>query len=119
MNAAVAETITAPASVSVWPLYPSLYEINTWVWLSELSQQYGKNVDLSSVPPDEWDALTAYGFDAVWLMGVWERSPVGISIANQNQGLLEDFRRALPDFRTEDNVGSPYCVRRYVVDPHL
>jgi Alpha amylase, catalytic domain len=37
----------------------------------------------------------------------------------QNKGLLEDFRRALPDFAAEDNVGSPYCVRRYVVDKHL
>ncbi|MGB2627521.1 MAG: alpha-amylase family glycosyl hydrolase [Candidatus Acidiferrum sp.] len=37
----------------------------------------------------------------------------------QNKGLLEDFRRALPDFTAEDNVGSPYCVRRYVVDKHL
>jgi glycosidase len=34
-------------------------------------------------------------------------------------GLLEDFRRALPDFSAEDNVGSPYCVRRYGVDRHL
>ena len=52
-------------------------------------------------------------------MGVWERSPAGVAIANQNKGLLEDFQRALPDFRSEDNVGSPYCVRRYVVDEHL
>jgi glycosidase len=37
----------------------------------------------------------------------------------QNQGLLEDFRRALPDFSAEDIVGSPYCVRDYVVDQHL
>jgi glycosidase len=37
----------------------------------------------------------------------------------QNQGNLEDFRRALPDFSPEDNVGSPYCVRNYVVDEHL
>jgi hypothetical protein len=37
----------------------------------------------------------------------------------QNQGLLEDFRQALPDFSAEDLVGSPYCVRRYVVDEHL
>ena len=29
------------------------------------------------------------------------------------------FCRALPDFRPSDNVGSPYCVRRYVVDQHL
>jgi hypothetical protein len=63
--------------------------------------------------------LGLFGFDAVWLMGVWDRSPSGIAIANRNHGLLEDFRRALPDFRSEDNVGSPYCVRRYVVDEHL
>ena len=37
----------------------------------------------------------------------------------RNKGLLEDFRRALPDFSAEDNVGSPYCVRRYVVDERL
>jgi len=37
----------------------------------------------------------------------------------RNAGLLEDFRRALPDFSAEDNVGSPYCVRRYVVAAHL
>ena len=52
-------------------------------------------------------------------MGVWERSPAGIEIAMRNKGLLEDFRRALPDFSAEDNVGSPYCVRRYVVDECL
>ena len=52
-------------------------------------------------------------------MGVWERSPAGIAISMRNPGLLEDFRRALPDFAAEDNVGSPYCVRRYVVDEHL
>jgi hypothetical protein len=96
-----------------------LYEINTWVWLSELSQKHGKTIDLSTVPSTEWDAIAAYGFDAVWCMGVWERSPAGIAIANQNKGLLDDFRRALPDFRSGDNVGSPYCVKRYVVDQHL
>jgi len=104
---------------SVWPRYPALYEINTWVWLSELSRKYRKKLDLSSVPPPEWDAIAAYGFDAVWLMGVWERSPAGIAIANRNENLLRDFQRALPDFNPEDNVGSPYCVRRYVVDKRL
>ena len=63
--------------------------------------------------------MAAHGFDAVWFMGVWERSPAGIGIAMQNEGLLEDFRRTLPDFLPEDNVGSPYCVRHYVVDEHL
>jgi hypothetical protein len=96
-----------------------LYEINTWVWLSELSLKTGSSVNLSSVPSAEWDAIAKFGFDAVWFMGVWERSPAGIAIANQNKNLLDDFRRALPDFKPEDNVGSPYCIRRYVVDKHL
>jgi len=105
--------------MSPWPRYPAIYEINTWTWLEALSRKRGTSVDLSTVPDREWDALAALGFDAVWLMGVWERSPAGIDISMRNAGLLEDFRRALPDFSAEDNVGSPYCVRRYVVDPHL
>ena len=52
-------------------------------------------------------------------MGVWERSPAGIAIALENAGLVESFRRALPDFETKDVVGSPYCIRDYTVDAHL
>jgi hypothetical protein len=102
-----------------WPKHPTIYEINTWVWLQELGRKYRRSVTLSAVPREEWDSLSNYGFDAVWFMGVWERSPAGIAIANKNKGLLEDFKRALPDFRTEDNVGSPYCVKQYTVDAHL
>ena len=119
MSAPQIKTLTAHARVSAWPRFPYLYEINAWVWLSELSHRYAKNITFSSVPPAEWDAIAAYGFNAVWFMGVWERSPAGIEIANQNKSLLDDFRRALPDFRAEDNVGSPYCVRRYAVDQVL
>jgi glycosidase len=106
-------------TLSGWPRYPTIYEINTWVWLGELSAREGTSVTLGSVPAGDWDALAAHGFDAVWLMGVWERSPAGIAIANRNQGLIEDFKRALPDFRPQDNVGSAYCVRRYVIDKQL
>ena len=120
MSATLVEPIeTLLSSMSFWPAYPTVYEINTWVWLTDLSRKYGSALDLHSVPALEWDEIAEYGFDSVWLMGVWERSPAGIAIANQNRGLLEDFHRALPDFRAEDNVGSPYCVRRYVVDSHL
>src|SRR3954462_14284149 len=105
--------------MSKWPRFPSIYEISTWVWLADLSRKYGTFIELGSVPSREWDAIAALGFDAVWLMGVWERSPAGIAIANRNQGLLEDFHRALPDFHPLDNVGSPYCVRRYAIDELL
>jgi hypothetical protein len=102
-----------------WPKHPLIYEINTWVWIDELSRKTGCPLTLASVSDDEWDRIAAPGFDAVWLMGVWERSPEGIRISMANDWLLADFRRALPDFSDEDNVGSPYCVRRYTVDAHL
>ena len=103
----------------VWPRQPVIYEINTWVWLHELSQRLGRAVTLGAVPAAIWDDLAALHADAVWFMGVWERSPVGRRIGHAHAGLQAEFRRALPDFTPEDNVGSPYCVRRYVVDPHL
>jgi len=105
--------------MSKWPGYPNLYEINTWVWASELQAKYGKKINLGSVPAAEWDAVGDLGLDAVWLMGVWERSPAGIAITNRNDQLWKDFRRALPDFRRDDNVGSPYCVRQYTVAEYL
>jgi hypothetical protein len=119
IEAPVAFVQTVPPVASPWSLHPTLYELNTWVWLSDLTRKYGRAIDLACVPAEEWDAIAGYGFQAVWFMGVWDRSPAGIAIANQNQSLLNDFRRALPDFCPGDNVGSPYCVRRYVVDRHL
>jgi glycosidase len=105
--------------MDAWPNNPLIYEINAWVWLGELARRLGHPVTLGTVPDEEWDALGRLGVDAVWLMGVWERSPLGIRIANENEALAEEFRRVLPDFTEADNVGSPYCVRRYVVDDKL
>jgi Alpha amylase, catalytic domain len=105
--------------MSVWPTYPSLYEVNTWPWLNALSRAAGRTVTLANVPEQNWDELASLGFNAVWLMGVWERSPAGIAIVDRDAGLIAEFKRALPDYRDGDNVGSPYCVRRYSVDPAL
>jgi glycosidase len=74
---------------------------------------------LGSVPSSAWDGIAGYGFDAVWLMGVWQRSPASIVIANRNNSLLDDFKRALPAFQPQDNIGSAYSVRGYVVDQPL
>src|SRR5260370_42508267 len=93
---------------------PVIYEINTWVWLNELSRHFQRAITLGSVPAEQWDAIASLGVDAVWLMGVWERSPEGIRIANENADLQADFRRVLLDYTSADNIGSAYCVHRYV-----
>ena len=96
-----------------------IYEINTWVWLNELCRRYRTPISLANVPDAEWDAITAWSPDAVWLMGVWERSARGREIAINNENLLESCREALPDLTLDDMLGSPYCVRGYRVDAHL
>ncbi|MGA2595597.1 MAG: alpha-amylase family glycosyl hydrolase [Bryobacteraceae bacterium] len=98
---------------------PFLYEINTWAWLNGLSRKYARAIQLGSVPAEEWNEIASWGFDAVWLMGVWERSPAAAAIAREHPDLQASYRSALPDFTPADVVGSPYAVHRYVVDAHL
>ena len=99
------------------PHRPTVYEINTAVWLRRLGRDAGGDaLTLGQVPGSEWDALAALPVDAVWLMGVWQRSPAGLEIARANPELDAGNRAALPDLRDEDVIGSPYCVRDYTVD---
>jgi hypothetical protein len=99
--------------------HPSLYEINTWPWLEAISRHEGTAIDLGSVPDRYWEEIADLGFDGVWLMGVWQRSPAGIKIALSNDNLRASFGAALPDWQPSDVVGSPYCVRGYVADDHF
>ena len=98
------------------PPRPTVYEINTAVWLERLGRPSGRALTLDEVPEAEWDALAVLPVDAVWLMGVWQRSPEGLRIAMADPGLEAGMRAALSDLRPEDVIGSPYCVRDYVVD---
>ena len=98
------------------PARPTVYELNTAVWLERLGRERGGPLRLDEVPGATWDALAALRVDAVWLMGVWQRSPAGLRIAQQDPSLDAGNRAALPDLRPEDVIGSPYCVRDYVVD---
>lgn len=102
-----------------WPKNPIIYEINTWVWLHDLSQRYNKAITLATIPPDELDGIAELPVDAVWFMGVWERSPAGILIGRAHAVLQAESRRVLPEFSPTDLVGSPYSVHRYLVDEHL
>jgi hypothetical protein len=95
---------------------PTVYEINTAVWLERLGQARGRRLTLGEVPEAVWDGLAALPVDSVWLMGVWERSPEGLRIALGNPEIHAGNHAALPDLRPEDVIGSPYCVRDYVVD---
>ena len=48
---------------------------NVYVWMDQLSKQYQRHIaHLSEIPDEELDKLAEYGFTALWLIGLWERS---------------------------------------------
>jgi glycosidase len=99
--------------------HPHLLELSAWPWLERLSRDAGRRVTLATVPGKEWDRLTAEGFDALFLMGVWRRSAIGRSIALEDPGLVAAYNRALPGWRDADVAGSPYSVQAYEPDDRM
>jgi len=95
-----------------------LYEINTIAWLDDLAARLRRPVALDSVPDRCWAELADLGADAVWLMGVWERSPVAAGIARRHPAFAAD-RSALPWADKPDVCGSAYAVRSWRVDPRF
>ncbi len=94
-----------------------IYEINTAAWLNRLSLNYGYPITLSNVPPREWDTIKELNFDAVWLMGVWERSPAAVNVNLRDAAFLDELKRSLPDINyQQDLIGSAYSVKNYRVD---
>jgi hypothetical protein len=102
-----------------WPRNPLLYEINTRVWVNELSARAGQRVTLDKIPSEEIDKLARSGFQAVWLMGVWTTRENPIQMARALPELQPSYRAALPDLATDDIVGSPYAISSYEVSPLL
>jgi glycosidase len=49
---------------------------STFVWLDQLSKSYGRPIHrLQDIPDEELDRIARRGFTALWLIGLWERSP--------------------------------------------
>jgi glycosidase len=95
--------------------YPSLYQINTRVWLTELSQKLGRPATLDDIPDAELDSLAWMGFDWVWLLSVWQTGPAGQRVSRSNPEWQKEFKETLPDLREEDIAGSGFAITGYTV----
>lgn len=98
---------------------PLLYQINTRVWLTELSRGLRRAATLDDIPDAELDRIAKLGFDWVWLLSVWQTGEVGQKIARTIPELLKEYKHALPDLREEDIVGSGFAISGYTVHEHL
>jgi len=101
------------------PLYPSLYLINTRVWLTELSQGLGRRATLDDIPDAELDRLAAMGFDWLWFLSVWQTGQAGQRISRENSEWRREFQETLPDLREEDIAGSGFAITGYTVHEQL
>jgi hypothetical protein len=94
--------------------FPSLYQINTRVWLRELSGSVSRPATLDEVSDADLDAFAQMGFDWLWLMGVWQTGEQGRRVSRSNPQWTDGYRKLLPDLADADIVGSPYAVQNYV-----
>ncbi|MGE5346206.1 MAG: alpha-amylase family glycosyl hydrolase, partial [Acidithiobacillales bacterium] len=97
------------------PRYPSLFQINTRVRLSERASELGHPATLDDIPEAELDGLAADGFDLVWFLGVWQTGEAARGVSRSKPEWVAEYRRVLPDFQESDVTGSCFAVRGYRV----
>jgi glycosidase len=101
------------------PRYPSLYQINTRVWLTELSRRLGKTITLDDIPNSELDHLAELGFDWIWFLSVWQTGPGAQQVSRTNPEWHREFHETLPDLTDDDIPGSGFAITGYTVHEKL
>jgi hypothetical protein len=99
--------------------YPTLYQINTRVWLTEMSRKLGRAAMLDDIPDAELDRLAELGFDWMWFLSVWQTGPAAQQVSRSNAGWRKEFQETLPDLREYDIAGSGFAIHNYTVHRDL
>ncbi len=93
--------------------YPSLYQINTRVWLNQLSQSQGRPATLDDIPDGELDHLATLGFDWLYFLTVWQTGSAGPLVSRTHPPWLKEYQALLPDLQEEDICGSGFAIVSY------
>jgi hypothetical protein len=101
------------------PRYPTLFQINTRVWLQRLSPEAGKPITLSNVDDATIDAFAEKGFDWIWLLSVWQTGAAGRAVSRDNAQWRTEFETVLPDLTEDDICGSGFAITDYAVGDAL
>ncbi len=101
------------------PLYPSLAQVNTRVWLTALSRQLGRPATLDDIPDSDLEDIAKLGFDWVWFLSVWQIGDLGRQIPRRIPELRKEFQETLPDLTDDDIQGSGFAITGYTVHEAL
>src|SRR5512139_2633267 len=99
--------------------YPSLFQVNTRVWLNQLSSNLGRPATLDDIPDADLDRLAEAGFNWVWFLSVWQTGLRGQQVSRSNHEWRKEFEETLPDLKEEDIAGSGFAITGYTVHSHL
>src|SRR5258708_31714951 len=99
--------------------YPSLYQINPRVWLTELGRALGKSATLDDIHDVELDRLAEKGFGWIWLLSVWQTGLAAQKISRTNPEWRREFHETLPDLTEDDILGSGFAIAGYTVHTAL
>ncbi|HKW86619.1 MAG TPA: alpha-amylase family glycosyl hydrolase [Nitrospiraceae bacterium] len=99
--------------------HPLLYQINTRVWLTELSKSLGRPATLDDIPDAALDRFVKMGFDWIWFLSVWQTGPAGQRISRANHEWRREFQETLPDLGEEDIDGSGFAITGYTTHSNL
>jgi glycosidase len=99
--------------------FPSLYQVNTRVWLTELSSQQGRSATLDDIPDHEIDKFKDAGFDWIWFLSVWTTGREGQRISRENSGWRKEFQETLTDLKEDDIAGSGFAITGYYVSEQI
>lgn len=95
--------------------HPVLLQINTQITLQELASALGRPATFDDIPDTVLDAIVAGGFDALWMLGVWETGNEGRRISRTDPSVVAEVAAHLPDYVLGDIAGSPFAIRAYQV----
>jgi glycosidase len=99
--------------------FPSLYQVNTRVWLTEIRRKLGRPATLDDVPDAELDRWAEMGFDWIWLLSVWQTGPAGQGVSRNNEIWRKEFAETLGDLTDDDIGGSGFAITGYTVHTAL
>ena len=92
---------------TAWMPSTVLIAKSTYVWLAQLSKQYGRHFSrLDEIPDEELATLARRGLNSLWLIGVWERSRASKTIkllCGNSDAVASAY--SLYDYRIADDLG--------------
>ena len=92
---------------TAWMPTTVLIAKSAYVWLAQLSKQYGRRIArLDEIPDEELRTLAHRGLNSLWLIGVWERSRASktIKLLCGNQDAVASAY-SLYDYRIAEDLG--------------